>query len=324
MVAIGNSAEGGVEGVALTVANSGGASGTACETPTSAGALRFAAAAAMHGSFGLEVVPQSGVIREGRWNFTAAQVLQFRGYWRRTADPTATHTILQIKNGATNLFFLSTSASNPGRINLLNAAGSPIFGNASSNTVIDTEYRIEFNLDLGTSTSDGEVEFRLYAGESTTPQATYSSGATINLGGPLDGDNIRLGRPSPTTTDLVTEHWDSWNVWTAGDIPATLSNPYPGEPPDKIDFTALKVSTTEMSVAWVTPADAPNGVDVIYCPGVQSNDGDGDPPSDPLYDPTDLVGSVTAGTQLDDLDSPLSIPGLTPGSYTVWIVRSSP
>lgn len=325
MVAIGQTAEAGPDGAALTVANSGGGNGTACETPTSAGSLIYSSGAAAHGSFGIRSVPQSGVIREGRWNFTAAQIIQFRGYFYRRGNPTVAHTILQIKSGATTLFQLASSASNPGRINVQDANGSPLYGTTASNTALDTLYRVEFIIDCGTTSSNGDVQFRLYPGESTTHQAIYDSGiAPVNLAGPLDADNIRLGHPSGTTTDLTVWDWDSWNVWTAGDMTGTFPNLFTAAP-SKIDFTLTEISDTQVDIGWADPGDAPDGIAILRGPGnLTGVDGNGLPSSDPLYDFSTVAGvSVIANNQDAATDSPYS-DTITAGTYTYDIVRESP
>lgn len=323
MAIIGQTADAGPDTAALTVANSGGGNGTACETPTSPGALIYSTAAAAHGAMGIRSVPQSGVIREGRWNFTAAQVMQFRGYFYRRNNPTAAHTILQIKSGATTVFQLAASASNPGRINVQDATGSPLFGTSASNTVLDTLYRVEFIIDCGTTSSDGSVEFRLYPGESTTPQASYSSGAAVNLGGPLDADNIRLGHPSGTTSDLTVWDWDSWNIWTAGDMSGTFPNLFTADP-SKIDFTLTEISPTQVNIGWADPGNAPNGIAILRGPGnLTGVDGNGRLPSDPLYDFSTIAGvSVIANNQDAATDSPYS-DTITAGGYTYNIVRET-
>lgn len=323
MVAIGQTAEAGPDGAALTVANSGGGNGTACETPTSAGSLIYSSGAAIHGSYGIRSVPQSGVIREGRWNWTAAQIIQFRGYVIRRANPTAAHTILQIKSGATTLFQLASSSSNPGRINVQNSVGSPLFGDVTSNTTIDAVNRIEFILDCGTTSSNGDVQFRMYAGESTTAAATFNTSAA-NLGGPLDADNIRLGHPSGTTTDLTVWDWDSWNVWTGVDMTGTFPNLFTAAP-SKIDFTLTEISDTQVDIGWADPGDAPDGIAILRGPGnLTGVDGNGLPSSDPLYDFSTVPGvSVIANNQDAATDSPYS-DTITAGTYTYDIVRESP
>lgn len=320
---------GGTDGDALSVANTGGGGNTACETPTSPGALIFSSAAAAHGSLGIRVVPSSGVIREGRWNWPAAEVMQFRGYFTRRANPTAAHTILQIKSGSTTLVQFAFSSSNPGRLNTQNAAGAPLFGDATSNTIIDQLMRLEFKIDSNTGTGDGVIDVALYQGESTTPQATFSS-TTANLGGPLDSDNLRIGRPSGTTTDVTTEDWDSFVVWTGADIPATLNNPFPGVPPEKIDFTAVKSGADEVTISWLDPGDAPNGVAILRGPGNLKGvaDTNGRFEADPLFDFSTVAGvSVIASNQDAATDSPFvdddGGAGLSPITYSYGMVRES-
>lgn len=219
-----NSAEGGTSGVAASSANTGGASGDAFTSFNGTGVFEFLTGAAAHGSMGYLMVPTSATIREGRVDLTADPTVHFVGYWQRKAAATAAHTILQLRSSSALMATISISSSTQ-RLIVNNSAGTNIFGTADSLTAVDTWYRIELKVTKGTGTGDGVCEFRLYVGESTTPQATFSS-STVNMG-TADFTNMRIGRPSGTTTDVTAQWWDSMRLFTNVDLPVTMANPWP-------------------------------------------------------------------------------------------------
>lgn len=221
------SAEGGTDGIALTVANSGGAGDTAA-TSVTAGALVYGTAAAIHGTLGLEVVPSSGVLREGLWTIPdAGPTVHLRGYFRHTNTPTVTHTLLQLRPASGTGPQLQLSTTGGGRLNLQNAAAAAMFGAAASEIANGDAHRVEIKLTKGTGTTDGTAEFVVFDTDDTTE--LYHPAQLTNVDtGTADYTRLFLGRPSGTTTDVTAgEHWDSITVWTGADLPATMDNPWP-------------------------------------------------------------------------------------------------
>lgn len=326
MAVVIQSFDGGTEGAALTTVTTATNGDTACGTVNYPGSLIYASAAAAHGAFGARVVPSSGAIREYQWNITAAGIGHFVGYFTRRAAWTANHNIFQLRS-ASGLMCSVGAFSSTQRINLTDRLGNLLFSSVDTATTVDQLYRIEVKVGKGTgagpASTDGDIEFRLYLAEATTPVATYTTAASDT--GVADLTNMRLGRPSGTTTDVITEDWDSFRLVTAADLFGTMSNPWPAAPPSKINFTAIKSDVDETTITWTDPTDAPSGVAILRAPSVETgNDGNGLPPSNFNYDPSTISGvSTIASAQFSASDSPYIDPSLSPISYSYWLVRET-
>lgn len=162
----------------------------------------------------------------------------------------------------------------------------------------------------------------------TTGEVFVDSGYTRNVG---VGDITVIRYCKPDVSSIpVANRYERLGWETDMGIPTSATSRAAIEP-YFMDYVYLKVggvvatrvSGTSVSVAWTHPADAPDGVSIARCAGSHTgNDGNGNPPSSSLYDPTTIAGTTILAENLTS--SPYSDTGLTPGEYTYWIVRTSP
>lgn len=223
----------GPDGTTLTVANSDDGGGTAIFA-TTAGAFVIDDVAAILNPdmpLGLRHVPVASTIVEARWDFTAVDRVFIVGYFRRTATPTANHTILQVRNATSAIADLLLATTDNGRI-VPRASGVNAYHNAAANIAAGTDYRFELRIIRGTTSSDGTLEFWLYPADSGIAQASFSS-STLNTG-TADLTNFRWGRPSGATTDVTEEHWKPLRAWSGVDDPTGNGFPW-----DTIDVLLL-------------------------------------------------------------------------------------
>lgn len=234
MTTFSNSWQGiGPDGTTLTVANSDDGGGTAIFA-TTAGAFVIDDVAAILNPdmpLGLRHVPVASTIVEARWDFTATDRVFIVGYFKRTATPTANHTILQVRNATSAIADLLLATTDNGRI-VPRASGVNAYHNAAANIAAGTDYRFELRIIRGTTSSDGTLEFWLYPADSGIAQASFSS-STLNTG-TADLTNFRWGRPSGATTDVTEEHWKPLRAWSGVDDPAGNGFPW-----DTIDVLLL-------------------------------------------------------------------------------------
>lgn len=208
-------------GTTLTAANSAnGGSGEAVSALTT-GSFVVDSAAAAHGPVGLRHVPVASTVREAIWNFTAADRCMVSLYFRIAAALTATSAILQLRNASSPVVALGVSTTP--RLQVSDGGGL-VYNDAAANLVANTWYRLELRAIRGTTTGDGTVEFGLYVGDSTTPQASYSS-AVRNVG-TTDLTNLRWGRTSTATADVTETHFDSLQLWSGVHTPTALGRPW--------------------------------------------------------------------------------------------------
>lgn len=203
MAVIQNNAEGGTaEGLTVTTANSGGLSGDAFNTIT--GPLQFSATGKGHGTYGLRVVVgATSTAWRAYHSFTATATLSGRLYFTLNTLPSAIRTLWAAIEGtgfsanmkwgvdATNKFFVQS------------AAGSVLATSAAA-LAAATLYRVEWQTAPGTTTTDGTIILKLFAGEdNATPLLTYSA-ANINAGAGKTVVRGSLGNNDPVTNLDVT------------------------------------------------------------------------------------------------------------------------
>lgn len=222
-----NSAEGGTDGVTATTGNTGGASGDAFSSFSPAGTLAFSDDGAAQGDLCYDIVASSGNARIARVIFSAAEDTQISMYFRRRAAVTASCNLLQTRTSADQAGpGITITTDSDGRVTV-GAVGGVVYSNAAANIAQDTWYRIEQYVHKGTTSSDGTIQFALYAGNSLTPLATYSSTAVNTRTD--DSTEWRIGRLT-ATADTSLWQIDGIQIWTGADCPGTLGHPWPDPP----------------------------------------------------------------------------------------------
>lgn len=172
-----NTLEGGTDGLAISTANSGGASGNAFTAVASP--ISFSTEQAHAGSLSMKpsvAANQSYV----RWGFSGTRSLAFRAYVYCTTAHTAEYIINRLDVGGNSVVAAVIGSNSMLRIK----SGGTYQWTASSTFPLNQWVRIEFLTEIGTSANDGKARLAYYIGESATPVG--DSGWINNLS--LSGD----------------------------------------------------------------------------------------------------------------------------------------
>jgi hypothetical protein len=197
-----NTAEGGTDGTTVTTGNSGGASGDAFASVL--GPWKFSAANKAHGSLGYLCDTSAGAT--GYWMYhspTAASQYAVRFYFKLVALPSASRDLFRILDASgTRHCTISLLATN--QIALLNAADAGLKTESAALTA-NTWYRCEIEIDCGTTTSNGTINWRTYLGDSTTPISTAYTSSTVNAGGGTNHGRVQWGTGSSNTIQYAID-----------------------------------------------------------------------------------------------------------------------
>jgi hypothetical protein len=172
-----NTFDGGMSGSDITPANSGGGSGTAFDytETTTGGSIKFTTTAA-HGGKAMVAAGNAG---KGfvQWSVGSTKKLTGRFYVRYPALPTASNNVVIYRSEAAQAAGIIWHTT--GKLQVTGAAGSSIHDTPVLTT--NAWYRVEFAVEIGTTTANSKVWFGLYSLDSTTAVDTFTS-TTENLG----------------------------------------------------------------------------------------------------------------------------------------------
>lgn len=182
MATLYNNAAGGVLNGAVTPGNSGGGSGTAWNSVdvTGTASLTYSGTAS-HGSLGYGFVSQAGNRVSFGWDagsVVPSKSMSLRSYLRLASLPSSEAQIAIPWNITQTVAAVNVSTS--GKLKVLNRIGTPIFTAAAAMS-LDTWYRFEIGLEVGTSGTNGVVRFSYFLGDSTTAIESFTS-TTADLG----------------------------------------------------------------------------------------------------------------------------------------------
>lgn len=196
-----NTYEGGTDETTITAANSGGSSGDAFDTVvTGTGVTNvFDTAQFMHGTFSArQATGATSAQAILTWAYTGVTRIFGRAYVR-FSDVTTARSLIQIRaSNAQRARIVLTAAS---KIALNNAANTAVDTSATS-LVVNTWYRLEYDIAVGTSAA-GTVN--IYVGDSTT--LTESIGGTSDFNA-VNFDETRHGQIA-NAANLPDMWWDS-------------------------------------------------------------------------------------------------------------------
>jgi hypothetical protein len=201
---IANNFDGGTDGVAISVANSGGASGTAIlDRGANAGTNMYFSNTRTRSNIGYKLDAAQGAAGylTWRWISSSRTVVRFYFYFENYVDE-GYYEVSKIRNSSANTVVIGMSNRN---INLTVVGG--VISTVPVKIQPDTWYRVEYAFNKGLSTSNGRAEFNLYDGDSLTPIHSFSS--TSANTGVADSALIRLGVSSgPVNGPQVTYYDD--------------------------------------------------------------------------------------------------------------------
>lgn len=173
-----NTAEGGVDSVVPTTANTGGASGDAASL-VAVGAnntLIFSSAYPAHGSMGYQF--DYGTTDGGslRWNISEQNRLVHSFYVRISSVPTTQEYLGALRSSSGNMCIACIGSD--GRFIMQNAVGTNITASRATNTFPEDQFiRVEIAVTKGSTTGNGTIEYAYYSNNATNPLASWSSSA---------------------------------------------------------------------------------------------------------------------------------------------------
>jgi hypothetical protein len=220
-----NSAQGGSDGVDVTPANSGGASGNAWSSVDVSGAanrLTFSDDHAAHGTMAYRLIPAPGSTSGFAYGLTTFPATDRAAVSFYVLAPAASspRSIVSIRHGAGNAASLRLTAAN--ELQVLNAAGTQVF--LSGPLTPGTWYRVELRVIRGTTITNGTIEFAYYFFDPSGDSGAISSflSAAQNAG-TTDVVSVRLGHNVTGLTGIYTGFWmDSIQVKSAADANALI------------------------------------------------------------------------------------------------------
>jgi hypothetical protein len=249
MTTYSNNFDGGTDGIGVSVANSGGASGTAPTTVFGTGLL-FEADAAFQGGMGARVAAGS----YGALQYTiSCTALAVKMYFKVSATPATSDLYLsRVHTGGTRLF--SVHANTAGKLRVSDASGTTGVFTAASALVADTWYRLEYYITAGASNTTGSIKFAYYLGNSTTPVETVYTNNAANVGTAQTFTSLYMGKYSASgeTVDL--------DAFSFNDAATDLIGVAAGAPPT---VTTPAIQNVSASSAVVVSLSASSGSGTI-------------------------------------------------------------
>ncbi|MGV9001593.1 MAG: hypothetical protein ACOH18_01395 [Candidatus Saccharimonadaceae bacterium] len=209
-VSLFNTFEGGADTSALSSGNTGGASGTYLLTaPKNTGTtLTFSATRARNSlSYCASYAIGAAGYVTWAWTTSVRSVMRFYVYFES----------LQ-----TNFFEVARFQGSGQMAEItMNAKQLIIYDSTSAQSYspyqlqTGTWYRMELAATVGTTTSNGRIEFAYYDNDDTSPIFTYDSGNTVNTG-TVDMVHVRLGAAAGPSPDPLVVYYDDLTVQELG------------------------------------------------------------------------------------------------------------
>jgi hypothetical protein len=191
-----NSAEGQTPTTVLTIANSGGGSGSSFGS-VSAGNITYSDAQAAHNTQSYHITASAGTaIFAGLSVGTAVSAAAARFYLYLNSYPTvAIDSLVQLR--ATTGRAATLGMTTAGRLTVYNSAAAVIQTAPSGSAIpLNTWVRVELRAVVGTGATDGTIATAFYLGDATSAVWSYAS-TTVNAGTNLINEG-RFGRANST------------------------------------------------------------------------------------------------------------------------------
>lgn len=221
MATIQNTFEGGALGSDITVAGSGGLSGTAFNNVIISNATLAEAtytSTKMHGSVGA-YISGNGSNAYLEWTGLATKTLSSRFYVRVPSYPSAEAQIFTPRNSTNYIGTVNLRTNGGLKVTGAFSGGGATLFQTTGVLALNTWYRVEVSWGVGTTTTNGSVNFKYFVGDSTTAVESFSS-AAIDAG----TTNVTIWRIGKTANSGTL----SMNLDSIGynDASTTLMGPY--------------------------------------------------------------------------------------------------
>lgn len=206
-----NTFEGGTNNVDLSAANTSGNSGTALASiaKNTGTTLQFSTTQA-RGTMSMRISYALSAAGYGVWNWVSSlrSVMRFYVYYENNFDTT----FMEFTT-------IRSSAANVAKIGLAGATHSLVVQNSANIAVascpyplqVNSWYRFEIGMTIGTTTTNGRIEFAYYDNDSINPIWSYDSGATVNTGTAAFA-TIRIGGSNGPATQTLNVYYDDLAV----------------------------------------------------------------------------------------------------------------
>lgn len=206
-----NTFEGGTDNTDITAANSGGISGTAiASTAKNTGTtLQFSSAQA-RGAFSLRISYALSAAGYAIWNWSSSlrTVIRFYVFYENTFDTTFME-FTTIRSASANVAKVGLNGSTHALV-VQNSANTAV-ASSPYPLQVNSWYRFEIGLTVGTTTTNGRIEFAYYDNDSVNPIWSYDSGATVNTGTATFA-TIRIGGSNGPSTQTLKVYYDDLSV----------------------------------------------------------------------------------------------------------------
>ena len=178
---LGNNADFGTNGTALTIANSGNATSRFFQNFTQAGQISFSNMQAAHGTLSYQFQAVSGSDNIVTWRGLHTNAAAMRFYFYFTANPAELNPFAQFTTGPGGFLQLAWLAVNlNGRLCVLDATSTVIW-QAAAPLSLNTWYRFELFASLGGTATTGTIQAAYYVLDNPTAVDSFST-STANLG----------------------------------------------------------------------------------------------------------------------------------------------
>ena len=184
MARLGNTAEGGTDGVEVTAANSGGSSGDAFDAAAvqtdGASVVEYDTARAGQGTTSIRFLAVAGANDASvGWttSFGTKTFVAGRATFEKDADFSDTQNkVIRLLDGGSHVCSLSVKSD--GKFQLLNAANAQV---AVSTSVIPTDQQVRFEFEFTLSATDGVMKVWYYTSPTATTEAELLQASTLVL-----------------------------------------------------------------------------------------------------------------------------------------------
>jgi uncharacterized membrane protein YedE/YeeE len=228
-----NTVEGISNGTTVTAGNSGGASGNAWQSTSSAGAtLASDNTHAAHGTQSVKIATTASATSSVTWTLTASLTWWFRVYiWVDSIVAASNPSIIRIRGGSDSIQAMRVTFSDTRHLQIRDG-GNSLVSTMTGVFAFGAWYRVEGFCTPGTGAATGAGEIKLFLADSTT---TVTSGTLTTSGQNFNG------------TTLTSGNIDAFNY---GQVAAMTS--LPAEWFD--DFAASNVNYVGPQVQTLSPA----------------------------------------------------------------------
>ena len=199
-----NTADGGTHATEVTLANSGGASGTAWDaTSGGTGVWTYSNALSVKGGMSYSVVQAASTAAALTWNPSPILTSYYgRAYVYMTAFAASSHPIVKAMPASFSLLCWRIDVLSDGKVRVRDSANT-ILTTTTQSITTGAWWRFEWHVVHG-SGSTGQIEVKAFSGDTTTPLFTYTN-AAVNID--VETQHIQYG-PSATTPTVPTMYYD--------------------------------------------------------------------------------------------------------------------